>query len=123
MKLVTLVQILLRGFFGYFVQLSVILKRDTMVFMKGDRRDWLGDDRDVTLKIIYIPICANCGNHETRKGAGIAQWYSVELRARGSGVLVPAGGGNFSLHHRVQTCSWGPPSLLSNGYHGLFPFG
>jgi hypothetical protein len=47
-------------------------------------------------------------------GAGIAQWYRAGLRAAGSGVQVPAGAGNLSLHHR-------PPSLLSNGYKGLFP--
>jgi hypothetical protein len=32
-------------------------------------------------------------------------------------------GWNFSLHHCVQTGSWGPPSLLSNGYQELFPWG
>jgi hypothetical protein len=31
-------------------------------------------------------------------GAGIAQWCSAGLRAGRSGVRVPAGAGNFSLH-------------------------
>jgi hypothetical protein len=35
--------------------------------------------------------------------AGVAQWYSAGLRTGQSGVRVPAGVGNFSLHHRVQT--------------------
>jgi hypothetical protein len=33
------------------------------------------------------------------------QWYSAGLQAGSSGVRVPAGAGNFSLHHRVQTGS------------------
>jgi len=48
----------------------------------------------------------------------VAQWYSAEL----PGVRVPAGAGNLSLHHHVQTGS-GPPSLLSNGCQWLFPWG
>jgi hypothetical protein len=35
-------------------------------------------------------------------GARIAQWYGADLRAGLSWVLVPAGSGNFSLHHRVK---------------------
>jgi hypothetical protein len=51
---------------------------------------------------------------------GIALSYGLD--DRGSRVRFPAGGGKFSLHHRVQNGS-GPPSLLSNGYQGLFPWG
>jgi hypothetical protein len=36
-------------------------------------------------------------------GAGLAQWYSAGLRAGCSVVRVPAGTGNFSLHHCIQT--------------------
>jgi hypothetical protein len=42
---------------------------------------------------------------------------------RGSRVRFPAGTGNFSLQHRVQNGSGAPPSLLSKGYQGLFPWG
>jgi len=35
-------------------------------------------------------------------------------------VRFPAGAGNFTLHHRVQTESVAHPSLLSNGYRGSF---
>jgi hypothetical protein len=38
-------------------------------------------------------------------GARIAQRYSAGLRAGWSGVPVPVGARNFSLHHRVQTGS------------------
>jgi hypothetical protein len=38
-------------------------------------------------------------------GAGIAEWYSDGLRAGRSGVRFPAGAGNFSLYHLVQTGS------------------
>jgi hypothetical protein len=33
---------------------------------------------------------------------GLAQRYSAGLRDGRSGVLIPVGSGNFSLHHRVQ---------------------
>jgi hypothetical protein len=47
---------------------------------------------------------------------------SYGLDDRASEFRFPAGAGNFSLHHRVQERLWGPPSLLSNGYQGLFPW-
>jgi hypothetical protein len=53
--------------------------------------------------------------------AGIAQWYSAGLRARWSGVRVPAGAGNFSLHHCVQTCSGAHPASYPMGTRGSFP--
>jgi hypothetical protein len=43
-------------------------------------------------------------------GAEIAQWCSAGLRARLSGVRVPAEARNFSLHHPVQTGSWSYPA-------------
>jgi hypothetical protein len=50
---------------------------------------------------------------------GVALGYGLD--DRGSRVRFPAEAGNFSLHHRVQNGSEGPPSLLSNGYQGFFP--
>jgi hypothetical protein len=47
-----------------------------------------------------------------------AQWYGAGLGAGWWVVHVPAGAGNFSLHHRVQTIS----VAQSNGYQGLFPW-
>jgi hypothetical protein len=44
------------------------------------------------------------------EGAGIAQSYSAGLRAGRSGVRVPAGAGNVSLHHRVQNGSGAQPA-------------
>jgi hypothetical protein len=35
----------------------------------------------------------------------LVQWYSAGLRAEWSRVRIPAGAGNFSLHHRIQTGS------------------
>jgi len=51
--------------------------------------------------------------------------YIPGLRAGWSRVRVPAGAGNFSLHHCFQTGSWAllVTSLLPNGYQGLFPWG
>jgi hypothetical protein len=48
-------------------------------------------------------------------GVGIAQWYRTRLRAGWSGVRVPAGAGNFSLHHRVQTGSGTHPDSFPGG--------
>jgi hypothetical protein len=59
--------------------------------------------------------------HFTR--AGIAQWYSAELRAEWTGVRVPAGTGNFSLHHRVQTGSGAHPASYPVGTRCCFPGG
>jgi hypothetical protein len=56
-------------------------------------------------------------------GGGIAQWYSAGLRAGLSGVLVPAGAGNFSLHHRVQTGSGPHPDPCPLDTRGSFPEG
>jgi hypothetical protein len=42
-------------------------------------------------------------------GTGRNQFYSAGLRAGWSEVRVPAGAGNFSLHHRVQTGSGAHP--------------
>jgi hypothetical protein len=53
-----------------------------------------------------------------RRGARIAQWYRMDDR----GFRVPAGAGNFSLHHRyVQTGSGGHPASYPTGTRGSFP--
>jgi hypothetical protein len=58
--------------------------------------------------------------HRLTKGAGILQWYSAGLRTGGSGVRVPAGIGNFSLHQRVQTDSEAHPASYSMENRGSF---
>jgi hypothetical protein len=56
-------------------------------------------------------------------GVGIAQCYSAGLRAARSGVRVPAGVGNFSLYHRVQSGSGAHPDSYPMGTGGSFPEG
>jgi hypothetical protein len=43
------------------------------------------------------------------------------LEDRGSRVRFPAGTGNFSLHHRVQTGSGAHPASYPMGKRGSFP--
>jgi hypothetical protein len=53
----------------------------------------------------------------------IAQWYSSGLRAGWSGIRIPVGAGNFSLHHRVQTGSGVRPASHLMDIRGSFPGG
>jgi hypothetical protein len=46
---------------------------------------------------------------------GLDDWSSM--------VRFPGGLGIFLLTTAVSRWLWGPPSLLSNGYQGLFPSG
>jgi hypothetical protein len=55
--------------------------------------------------------------------AGIAQWYSAGIRAGCSGVRVPAGAGNFSLHHHIHTGSGAHLASYPMGTRGSFTGG
>jgi hypothetical protein len=76
--------------------------------------DWLSFG--LYRQIIYYSYCKI-------SGAGIAQWYSAGLQAEWSGVPVPAGTGNFSLHHRVQTDCGIHPASYPMGTGVSFPGG
>jgi hypothetical protein len=52
---------------------------------------------------------------------GIVLGYGLD--DRGSRVRLPAGAGNFSLHHRVQNGSGAHPASYSMGTRGSFPGG
>jgi hypothetical protein len=54
--------------------------------------------------------------------AGIHQWYRARLRAGRSGVRIPGGTGNFSLHHRVQP-ALGPTQSLIQWEPGVLYLG
>jgi hypothetical protein len=75
--------------------------------------------------ILVCQLCLSCNNAVLVLWlrAEIAQWYSAELRARWSGVRVPTGAGNVSLHHRVQNGSGAHPASYPMGTRGPFPVG
>jgi hypothetical protein len=52
---------------------------------------------------------------------GIALYYGLD--DRGSRVRFPAGGGNFSPHHRIQNGSGAHPASYSTGTRGSFTGG
>jgi hypothetical protein len=54
-------------------------------------------------------------------GGGVAQRYSAGLPAGWPGVRVPAGVGNFSLQHRVQTGSEAHPAPYPMGSRDSIP--
>jgi hypothetical protein len=61
-------------------------------------------------------------NQKSRDSSvGIALGYGLD--GRGSKFRVPAGAGNFSLHHRVQDGSGAHPASYPMGTRGFFPGG
>jgi hypothetical protein len=68
-------------------------------------------DHNSHYSVITLPI------QSRDRAVSIATGYGLD--DRGVGVQVPVGSRIFfSPHHLDQL--WGPPSLLSNGYQGLF---
>jgi hypothetical protein len=63
-------------------------------------------------------ILRNTYNKSRDSSVGIALGYGLE--DRGS---IPGGCWEFFSKTPRQERLWGPPSLLSNGYQGLFPWG
>jgi hypothetical protein len=63
----------------------------------------------------FILIYNLCGSRDS------SVVYSAGLRAGWSGVRVPAGAVNFSLHHRVHTGSGAHPVSYPMGTKGSFP--
>jgi hypothetical protein len=69
---------------------------------------------------------SHCDTHFSKAyfdGVGISQWYSAGLRAEQSGVRVPVGARNFSVHHRVQNGSGTHPASYTIWTRGSFPGG
>jgi len=71
--------------------------------------------------ISFILYLYNYSDTIKMEGAGIGQLYSAGLRAGWSCFPVPAGAGNFFLHHPVQTGSGAYPASYSMGTTGSFP--
>jgi hypothetical protein len=93
---------------------------------------WVSNDLAVTaglfncstlLFMLWIFHIGNLRGHTEIFVAGIARWYTTGLRDGWSGVRAPAGTGNFSLHHRLQTGSGAHPASYPMGIRGFFPWG
>jgi hypothetical protein len=71
----------------------------------------------VVTKIIVPPVILQFILR--RSSVGIALGYGLD--DRGSRVRFPAGAGNFSIHHHVQTGSGVHPASCPVGTRGPFP--
>jgi hypothetical protein len=68
--------------------------------------------------MIEIQIWVSLKHYQSRDSAvGIVTGYGLD--DQGVGVQVPVGARIFYSPRRSDLL-WGPPSLLSNGYRGLF---
>jgi hypothetical protein len=74
-----------------------------------------------SFRIFWPKCCMHFSSFSFRQGARIAQLCSTGLRAGWSGVWVPVGAGNFSLHLRVQTGSGFHPAFYPMGTRYSFP--
>jgi hypothetical protein len=70
---------------------------------------------------IVVSVYFVIGSVRSRTLYHWAQWYSIGLRTGWSGVPVPAGAENFSLHHLVQTGSGAHPACYPMRTRGSFP--
>jgi hypothetical protein len=70
---------------------------------------------------IYVCVCVClcvCVRARQESSVGIATEYGPD-----GPRSIPGNGKRFFFTLRRQDRLWGPPSLLSNGYRGLFPRG
>jgi hypothetical protein len=70
-------------------------------------------------KYIFIKVKVKLKSRDS--SAGIA--LGCGLDDQGSRVRVPAGAGNFFLHHRVQNGFGTHPASYPTGTSGVFPSG
>jgi hypothetical protein len=89
-------------------------------------------DNENTESNYFVPFHINANSNKTEMKfmlglltvlTGIAQWYRAGLRAGRSRVRVPAGAGNFSLHHCDQTSSGAHLSSYQTGTRRFCPWG
>jgi hypothetical protein len=66
-----------------------------------------------------IHKCETTLNLFPDSSVGIALGYGLD--DRGSRIRLPAGAGNFSLHHRIQNGSGAHPASYPMGTRGSFP--
>jgi hypothetical protein len=76
------------------------------------------DEHELSFRKLIL-ILVNSKSRDS--SVGIALGYGLD--DRGSGIRLPAGAGNFSLHHRVQNDSGAHPASYPMGTRGSFPRG